>query len=228
MMPTGAMSDQEKKRESKDLRRRPKQVRSVETRNSIVGAAAKLFSEQGYESSTTHQVAKEANVSVGALYRYFSDKEAIVKEIYRQEITTLRNRVLQEFSLVDIVGKDVRELVRTALALAFKIYSEKPGLRRVLSEQSRKIPELMELRRAQEKDLHVTVSQILSAYPGVTLEDKQMGAYLVSTFMEALIEDSTLYRREEPLFSQDHVIEAAADFVVRYLFGKKADPGPTL
>lgn len=215
------MSDDESQ-ESQDLRHLPKQTRSVETRNAIVEAAERLFAEQGYEGTTTHRIAREAGVSVGALYRYFADKEAVLKEVYRLEVTGMRARILEEFGIVEIVGKDARQLVRTGLRLAFKIYSERPALRRVLSEQARKVPELIALRRAQEVELHQAVLLIISSFPGVRLPDREVGAYLLSLFMESLIEDSVLYREGGGAFDDDRLIDNAAELIVRYLFAESA------
>ena len=198
-------------------RHQPKQTRSQETWNSILEAASALFADKGYEQTTTHQIASQAGVSVGALYRYFSDKQAILKELYGQEITGLRTRLLEEFSLADLVGQDVRQLVRKTMALAFRIYSERPGLRRVLKEQSRKIPELVELRQSQESEVHRAVLQILSTAPGVRLPDPEVSSYLVSLFIESLIDDQVLYGRGDVRFEDSRVIDAATDFIMRYV-----------
>jgi len=192
----------------------------VETRNSIVGAAERLFGAQGYESTTTHQIAKEADVSVGALYRYFADKEAILKELYRNDILEMRHRILAEIGVVDIVGKDARQLAHTAMALAFKIYSDRPGIRRVLFEQSRKVPDLAALRKEQEARLHAAVLQVINAFPGVKLPDLEVAAYLLSLFMESLIEDVVLYGGPTAKFDHARLIDTAAEFIVRSMFGE--------
>jgi AcrR family transcriptional regulator len=203
-----------------DQRHQPKQSRSVETFNSILKAAADLFEERGYEQTTTHQIAAGAKVSVGALYRYFEDKEAILKELYERETSRLRQRVFEEIKITDIVGQDIPRLVRETLTVAFSIYSERPGLRRVLSEQARKVPDLVALRRTQEQQLHLAVRQILSAAPGIRLPDIEVGAYLVSLFMESLIDDYLLHRQGDSEFEQERIVEGAADFILRYLTGR--------
>ncbi len=202
-------------------RRQPKQNRSVETFNAILEAAGKLFSEQGYEETTTHQIAAAAGVSVGALYRYFDGKQAILKEVYTREISGLRRRILEGFSIADIIGQDVKGLVRKTMTLAFRVYGERPGLRRVLAQQSRKIPELGELRRGQEAEVHRAVQQILASAPGVRVPDRELGSYLVSLFMESLIDDYLLYRRDQTNFGDERVIEAASDFIMSYVLGTR-------
>ncbi len=206
--------------ERSDTRRKPKQVRSVETRNSILEAACELFQEQGYEKTTTHQIAGRADVSVGALYRYFADKEAILKEVYRRENSVLRDRILEEFSSISIVSQDVRSLIREALGRAFKIYAEHPRLRQVLGEQSRKVPELIELRQTQENELYQTVGNILSSVPEVELPDVEVGAYMVVLFCENIIEDFLLRRQDHPTFTRERTLDAAADLLLRYLIRK--------
>ena len=64
-----------------------------ERRGQIVRAAVKLFSEEGYYTTTIQQIAREAGVSTGLIYQYFRDKDDIlflslklVLETYEHEI----------------------------------------------------------------------------------------------------------------------------------------------
>lgn len=47
-------------------------------RQSIMDAAMRLFTEQGYEATTIAQVAREAEVSQRTLFRYFGTKEDLI------------------------------------------------------------------------------------------------------------------------------------------------------
>lgn len=49
-----------------------------ETRSKIIDIAMDLFQKQGFESTTSDQIAESADVSKGTLYNYFSSKEAIL------------------------------------------------------------------------------------------------------------------------------------------------------
>ena len=42
------------------------------------------MARHGYESTTLREVAKEAGVSVGLLYRYFPSKRAVIIELYEE------------------------------------------------------------------------------------------------------------------------------------------------
>src|SRR5262249_57973233 len=47
-------------------------------RDRLYAIAIKRFAKHGYESTTLREVAKEAGVSVGLLYRYFPSKRAVI------------------------------------------------------------------------------------------------------------------------------------------------------
>jgi AcrR family transcriptional regulator len=202
-----------------ERRRQPKQTRSMETRNSILEAAASLFDEKGYEQTTTHQIATRANVSVGALYRYFADKQAILTEVYARETIALRDRILGEFSFVDLLGKDLRALLRKAIEAVFQVYTDRPGLRRTLSEQARKIGALAEMRRSQEQEIHRALRQLLSS-PGVRVPDVDVAAYLIALFVESLADDYVLYRSKDGSLDPERVVESMVDLLLRFALDK--------
>lgn len=58
--------------------REPKQGRSIETKNKIIEAGYKLFSDVGYYGTNTAEIAKLAGVSTGIIYGYFQDKRDIL------------------------------------------------------------------------------------------------------------------------------------------------------
>lgn len=58
----------------------PKQQRSIEKKRRIIEAGFKLFCEKGFHKTNTAEIAKEAGVSTGILYRYFLDKRAVFME----------------------------------------------------------------------------------------------------------------------------------------------------
>ena len=64
----------------KDIRV-PKQQRSIEKKQRIKDTAVKLMSEKGYHSTSSNEIAKEADVSIGTFYSYFSDKKALYTEL---------------------------------------------------------------------------------------------------------------------------------------------------
>jgi AcrR family transcriptional regulator len=56
--------------------------KSEQTRTLILETALRLFQERGYDRTTMRAIAKEAGVSVGNAYYYFSSKEHLVQGFY--------------------------------------------------------------------------------------------------------------------------------------------------
>jgi AcrR family transcriptional regulator len=69
--------------------------KSEATRNLIVETALRLFQENGYAKTTMRAIAKEAGVSVGNAYYYFSSKEQLVQGFY-DRITELHELACEE------------------------------------------------------------------------------------------------------------------------------------
>ncbi|MER7759898.1 TetR family transcriptional regulator [Streptomyces sp. NPDC097619] len=59
-----------------------KPAKSEQTRTLILETALRLFQERGYDKTTMRAIAKEAGVSVGNAYYYFSSKEHLVQGFY--------------------------------------------------------------------------------------------------------------------------------------------------
>lgn len=44
-------------------------------KEAVLKAAVKIFSEKGYSAATTSEIAKEAGVAEGTIFRYFKTKK---------------------------------------------------------------------------------------------------------------------------------------------------------
>ena len=67
-------------------RRSPKQSRARATCDAILEAAAQILERDGPDRFTTTRVAERAGVSIGTLYQYFPDKQAILVAAAQREV----------------------------------------------------------------------------------------------------------------------------------------------
>jgi AcrR family transcriptional regulator len=75
-----------------DLRHPPLQPRSRARLQRLLQAAREVLAEQGAGSFTTRRVAEAAGLPIGALYRFFADKHAILEALaisWWRELVTL-------------------------------------------------------------------------------------------------------------------------------------------
>lgn len=56
----------------------------IKSKANIIQAAFTLFSQKGYHSTSTNAIAKEAGVSAGLMYNYYSSKEDLLADIVNQ------------------------------------------------------------------------------------------------------------------------------------------------
>jgi AcrR family transcriptional regulator len=70
-------------------RTKPVQARSKEMRDRILTATAQVLAERGYAGLSTNQVAAQAGVSVGSLYRYFEDRADLMEHLRRRVTETV-------------------------------------------------------------------------------------------------------------------------------------------
>src|SRR5512137_1191982 len=59
-------------------------MRTTATRDKILEAALKLFSQKGFLGATTREIAREAEVAEVTLFRHFPSKEALFEEVIRR------------------------------------------------------------------------------------------------------------------------------------------------
>ena len=98
-------------------RKTPVQARARATHDAILEAAAQVISAGGLVGYNTNAVAERAGVSIGSLYQYFPNKDALmVALIHRQQAQQLHN-LQSAVALLRDTGLEatVRLLVRSAM-----------------------------------------------------------------------------------------------------------------
>ena len=113
-------------------RRRPRQVRAVETTTAIVEAAGRLLVERGYARVSTNAIAARAGVSIGSLYQYFEDKDAIFRGLVRehhQQVQGIIDRSM--LRMIDPNVDLVTEILEIMRELG-KMHARNPALMRAI------------------------------------------------------------------------------------------------
>jgi AcrR family transcriptional regulator len=70
----------------------------AETQTRILKAAKKLFARRGYDGTTTRDLAQEAGVAEGTIFRHFENKKAILIEVATQGWVEILTDLLTELS----------------------------------------------------------------------------------------------------------------------------------
>jgi Na+/melibiose symporter-like transporter/AcrR family transcriptional regulator len=113
-------------------RKQPQQARAQQTVHVILEATVQILDREGFEAATTTRIAEVAGVSIGSLYQYFSHRDAILNALQDREFCrtlSLMQRVLAEGNLDEAPRKTVSAVLKGLADL----YSQSPGLHRVLT-----------------------------------------------------------------------------------------------
>jgi AcrR family transcriptional regulator len=80
------------------LRKTPIQERSKQTIETILDAATQVLQVEGEERFTTNRVAEKSGFSIGTLYQYFPNKNAIVEALVERERIAIETTVARAIS----------------------------------------------------------------------------------------------------------------------------------
>lgn len=111
-------------------RNQPQQSRSRATVALILDAAIRIFEREGSDAASTSRIAEVAGVSVGTLYQYFQNRDAILDALQDREFeraTAMMQRVLSASQ-----AATDREVARSVVEGLLGLYRAAPELHRVL------------------------------------------------------------------------------------------------
>ncbi len=121
-----------RKKPSDHWRKRPGQARSQATVEAIFEATARILQQHGSAGLNTNLIAEQAGVSVGTLYQYFPNKDAILIEMARRELTITPEAVLA--ILRKGSAQTPEQAVRAAVRVILHAFGGRQRLRKVLIE----------------------------------------------------------------------------------------------
>lgn len=90
--------------------------KSEQTRQRILKAALDLFQKRGFEETTMREIAKEAEVALGAAYYYFESKNAIVMGFYERVQDELAPLVEEELA----ASRGLRDRLKAVIEVKFE------------------------------------------------------------------------------------------------------------
>ncbi|MCR5104014.1 MAG: TetR/AcrR family transcriptional regulator [Eubacterium sp.] len=205
----------------------PKQKRSIEKKQRIKDAAIKLMSEKGYHSTSSNEIAKEAEVSIGTFYSYYKDK----KDLYKELVADIYNVVISpmnigedsqtqtgvEASPFDNLDKlSIEETVYLYIETVFKGHEYETAFQREIASLSEQSDEFREIEMVHKEGLTQMFTSVLSAYKDeLKIKDLKTASYLILTTVEAAVHDTMFHNGGK---NKKAVIRELTAMIVNYLF----------
>ena len=198
------------------MRRAPRRARGQQRVTIILDAAEQLFAEVGYDAATTNEIAARAHTSIGSLYQFFPNKEAIlhaVAERYRAGMLAVYDALLTS----DIENVPLEMLVKQLIEAMIAFGGAHIGFSRIIL-QAPPNTQLASAASALLRDMIGQLDRLLAARaPWLTPSQRTLYATVGLTAVNALL---SLGIAEKQVSNEDfahQVMEQAKVVLLAYL-----------
>ncbi|WP_101065805.1 TetR/AcrR family transcriptional regulator [Roseovarius salinarum] len=150
-------------------------------RAQILGSAAKVFAEEGFDRATMTQLARECGISKANIYHYYDSKDAILYDILETYLRGLRDRICG----IDLSGLDAEGRLRRVVHEILFAYQGSDHEHRVQVNGVEKLPPAQQkvLRGFQREMVRFLGGIIRDIAPEVFAEDRdKLRAATMSVF----------------------------------------------
>ncbi|WP_189570467.1 TetR/AcrR family transcriptional regulator [Parvularcula lutaonensis] len=175
------MAGQSPKKPARRAVRQAQQARAKATVDAVVEAAARILAEAGWPAVNTNAIARRAGVSVGSVYEYFPNKQAILDVIIDRHLTEAEETLAAAASSLAGVT-DTGVLVEALVAGFVRLHENDPRLHRALSSEVPVSP----AQRARVEALRKRTISLLAAALAPNVSDPGIRATLLVDTADAL------------------------------------------
>ncbi|MGW3348751.1 TetR/AcrR family transcriptional regulator [Nonomuraea rubra] len=193
-------------------RKQPRQVRAELTRRRILRAAAQVFAEYGYAAGTTNRIAERAGVSIGSLYQYYPNKDAILLELTAGHLESGAAEAGR--SQAEEPPSSVEGVMRAFVQASIANHLEDPRLLRVMLEKTPRSQELLDKVHRYTGERTAYTRELLRGYPDVRVSDLHTAARIINATIELVVHQ--VVSEHEPVDLKSLEDELVAMFT-RYL-----------
>jgi len=190
-------------------RKTPSQSRSIETVSVILEAATRILEERGLSGYTTNAVAERAGVSIGSLYQYFPNKDALTVALIDRE-----TRPLIEETKKPGPDEGFREGIERVIHAAVTHQMRRPKLARLIDFEEARLP--VGARKGKvTKVIHMTLMNALEREGAPEMESRSIAAFDLLAIIKGIV-DAAGERRERGAAQLEERVKRA---VFGYLCG---------
>src|SRR6185503_770897 len=152
------------------------QARSRATVDALLEATARILVREGFDRASTNRIADVAGVSIGSLYQYFPNKEALVAAVVERHQQDIRQVIQGELEKAAMLP--IEQGVRMLVAVAVKSHRIAPKLHRVLAEQIPRVGTLEKVETFNRENFALFRSYLESRKSELRVKNLELAAFL--------------------------------------------------
>lgn len=206
-----------KRHESNAARKGPKQQRSKVTVTAILDGTVRVLEQEGSDAATTSRIAEVAGVSVGTLYQYFANRDAILDALQDREFdraSEMMGRILARGAYATD-----REVARAVIEGLLELHGAAPTLHRLLVVEGLRVTPTERVQAFDNRIIGLVRSFLNLANVRIRRKNLDAAAFVVYQAVRASMLACLLER--PPGLDSETLVEEITDLVMRYL---AADP----
>jgi AcrR family transcriptional regulator len=214
----------------KQKTRVPRQKRGMETRDRLIVAALELFSEKGYHTTNSKEIASRGGVAIGSFYAYFKDKKELFSEAFKFYCALIEAELCADEDCSDDVNDgwkhvqkevsscaDIKDKIRIILFNLMKAHDIYPGFQREIAVMRLLDPDIKKIIDEQEKrDIRNMNDLVSSMRVYIRVQDSDAAAYILYRTVDAVIHEAQPI--ENLTDSRTRILNEITDMIYRYLF----------
>ena len=184
------------------------EARQKARQDDIITAARHCFRQSGFHAASMSQIAAEAKLSVGQIYRYFSNKDAIIEEMIRRII---------DHRIAEMEGKTQTHLMPHMLAWRETLSEDDDALMLEMSAEATRNPQVAAMLTAAEARMFSNAcAHLKKQFPHLSDEHIRCCVEITAVMIEG-----TIYRRLTPLNVPSEQLEPIYQNILNMLFTAK-------
>ncbi|MBV1861363.1 MAG: TetR/AcrR family transcriptional regulator [Nannocystaceae bacterium] len=152
--------------------------------DSILEAATRIF-EHG--TATTNGIAKLAGVSIGSLYEYFPNKDAILGRLFEAHVAEAVDALSVTLGRTPPEETPLADGLRPMVEALLKLHTERPGLHRMFLERLAALPAVRARVAEAQRRLRAVVQAWMALHPEVAVPDVELATRIVVEGSDALV-----------------------------------------
>lgn len=184
------------------------EARQKARQDDIIAAARRCFRNSGFHAASMSQIAAEAKLSVGQIYRYFANKDAIIEEMIRRII---------DYRIAEMEGKTQTTLMPHLLACRFTLSEDDDALMLEMSAEATRNPQVAALlAEADERMFNNACAHLQKEHPHLSPERVRCCVEVIAVMMEG-----SIYRRLTPQKVSPEALEKIYQEIINMLITAK-------
>ena len=184
----------------------------------IIEATARVLIKNGYAKTNTNLIAERAGISVGSIYQYFPNKDALVVALHERHLQQM-HQVIDE-SLSGPKKTTPRKYITTIVRALLTAHLIEPDLHKILEQELHFLTTANTESHSEKKIFSVLRRLLEEIRTQITPTNLDLAVWVVKQIVVSMVHAVVIEQPKQ--FSVDEMEQAITDTVMGYLLGTRA------